>query len=135
MPEQSTETEPLPSNEGDYLKLANDLKSQFDEQKAKWEAKFKILEQQNKTMKNFIKRINNVTSEIVKSNNKRMFDEIDNGAGSSSESPRRRTRRRIHSNVVIGRTDGREMTEGERQLLRFMIENIPVENTEVSEDS
>ena len=76
MPEQSTNTDPLLSNEGDYLKLANELKSQFDEEKAKWKAKFTILEKQNNSMKGYIKRINNVTGEIIKTNNKRMFDEI-----------------------------------------------------------
>ena len=70
MPEQSTNTDPLPSNEGDYLKLANELKSQFDEEKAKWKDKFDLLEYQNNSMKKFIKKINNVTDEIIKTDNK-----------------------------------------------------------------
>ena len=123
MENKETNTDPIPSNEGDYLKLANELKSQFDEEKAKWEAKFIILEKQNKELRKYIKRINNVTDEIVKTNNKRIFEEIDNNSGSPSEPPRRR-RRRIRRGVSISRTDGREMSEGERQFLRFMIESI-----------
>lgn len=123
MENKETNTDPIPSNEGDYLKLANELKSQFDEEKAKWEAKFIILEKQNKELRKYIKRINNVTDEIVKTSNKRLFEEIDNNSGSPSEPPRRR-RRRIRRGVSISRTDGREMSEGERQFLRFMIESI-----------
>ena len=123
MENQETNTDPIPSNEGDYLKLANELKSQFDEEKAKWEAKFIILEKQNKELRKYIKRINNVTDEIVKTSNKRLFEEIDNSSGGSSE-PLRRRRRRIRRGVSISRTDGREMSEGERQFLRFMIESI-----------
>ena len=74
-------------------------------------------------MRKYIKRINNVTDEIVKTSNKRLFEEIDNNSGSPSEPPRRR-RRRIRRGVSISRTDGREMSEGERQFLRFMIESI-----------
>ena len=55
--------------------------------KQKWKAKFDLLEYQNNSMKEFIKRINNVTSEIIKTDNKRMFDEIDNGTSGSSEPP------------------------------------------------
>ena len=32
MENKETNTDPIPSNEGDYLKLANELKSQFDEE-------------------------------------------------------------------------------------------------------
>jgi len=127
MENKETNTDPIPSNEGDYLKLANELKSQFDEEKAKWEAKFVVLEKQNKEMRNFIKKINNVTDEIVKSNNKRIFEEIDNHSEGSSEPPRRRRRRR--RGVSISRRDGRTMTEGERQFLRFMIESIEQQTT------
>tara|TARA_B100000427_G_scaffold263442_1_gene228314 strand:- start:18 stop:434 length:417 start_codon:yes stop_codon:yes gene_type:complete len=123
MENKETNTDPIPSNEGDYLKLANELKSQFDEEKAKWEAKFIVLEKQNKELRKYIKRINNVTDEIVKTNNKRLFEEIDNSSGGSSE-PLRRIRRRRRRGVSISRTDGREMSEGERQFLRFMIESI-----------
>lgn len=133
MPEQSTETEPLPSNEGDYLNLANELKSQFDEEKAKWKAKFDLLEYQNNSMKEFIKRINNVTSEIIKTDNKRMFDEIDNGTSGSSEPPRRR-RRRVRrflisrGNVPVissERTGGPEsFSEIEREALNAIVHNI-----------
>jgi hypothetical protein len=132
MPEQSTNTEPLLSNEGDYLKLANELKSQFDEEKAKWKAKFTILEKQNNSMKGYIKRINNVTGEIIKTNNKRMFDEIDNGTSGSSEPPRRRRRRgrilvsRTNApDIFSERTGGPEsLTEREREVLNFVIHNI-----------
>ena len=129
MENKETNTDPIPSNEGDYLKLANELKSQFDEEKAKWEAKFIVLEKQNKEMRNFIKKINNVTDEIVKSNNKRIFEEIDNNSGSSSEPPRRRRRRR--RGVSISRTDGRTMSEGEREFLRFMIQSIEQQTTPI----
>tara|TARA_Y100000591_G_C21418047_1_gene490799 strand:+ start:206 stop:610 length:405 start_codon:yes stop_codon:yes gene_type:complete len=123
MENKETNTDPIPSNEGEYLVMVNELKSQFDEEKAKWEAKFIILEKQNKELRKYIKRINNVTDEIVKTNNKRIFEEIDNNSGSPSEPPRRR-RRRIRRGVSISRTDGQEMSEGERQFLRFMIESI-----------
>ena len=132
MPEQSTNTDPLPSNEGDYLKLANELKSQFDEEKAKWKAKFTILEKQNNSMKGYIKRINNVTGEIIKTNNKRMFDEIDNGTSGSSEPPRRRIRlgrfliSRTNVPVISSeRTDGPEsFSEREREALNTIVHNI-----------
>tara|TARA_Y100000741_G_scaffold145850_2_gene110117 strand:- start:4601 stop:5014 length:414 start_codon:yes stop_codon:yes gene_type:complete len=127
MQNKETNTDPIPSNEGDYLKLANELKSQFDEEKAKWEAKFIVLEKQNKEMRNFIKKINNVTDEIVKSNNKRIFEEIDNNSEGSSEPPRRRRRRR--RGVSISRRDGGTITEGERQFLRFMIQHIEQQTT------
>ena len=127
MENKETNTDPIPSNEGDYLKLANELKSQFDEEKAKWEAKFIVLEKQNKEMRNFIKKINNVTDEIVKSNNKRIFEEIDNNSEGSSEPPRRRRRRR--RGVSISRRDGGTMTEGEREFLRFMIQHIEQQTT------
>ena len=139
MPDQSTNTDtvPVPSNEGEYLNLANDLKSQFDEEKAKWKAKFDVLEFQNKSMKEFIKRINNVTSEIIKTDNKRMFDEIDNGTSSSSEPPRRR-RRRVRRSILVGRRDGQEMSDAESGFIRFMVERIgrditPVTDTEANE--
>ena len=83
MDDKATNTEPIPSNEGEYLEIVNELKKQFDEEKAKWKAKFKIFKDQNREMKKFIKKINNVTDKIVKSDNKRMFDEIDNGSSSS----------------------------------------------------
>ena len=126
MENKETNTDPIPSNEGEYLVMVNELKKQFDEEKAKWEAKFTILEKQNKELRRYIKRINHVTGEIVKTNNKRIFDEIDNNSGSSSEPPRRRRRRR---GVSISRTDGREMSEGEREFLRFMIESIEQQTT------
>jgi hypothetical protein len=137
MPDQSTNTVPIPSNEGDYLKLANELKSQFDEEKAKWKAKFDVLEYQNNSMKGFIKKINNVTDEIIKTDNKRMFDEIDNGTSGSSEPPRRR-RRRVRRSILVGRRDGQEMSEAERGFLRFMVEQIgrnttPVTDSEANE--
>ena len=94
--------------------------------RAKWAAKFTILEKQNKELRRYIKRINHVTGEIVKTNNKRIFDEIDEGTGSSSEPPRRRRRRR---GVSISRTDGRGMSEGEREFLRFMIQSIEQQTT------
>ena len=127
MPDKSNNTDPIPSNEGEYLVMVNELKKQFDEEKAKWTAKFTILEKQNKEMRNFIKKINNVTDEIVKSNNKRIFDEIDNNTGDSSEPPRRRRRRR--RGVSISRRDGGTMTEGEREFLRFMIQHIEQQTT------
>ena len=129
MENKETNTDPIPSNEGDYLKLANELKSQFDEEKAKWEAKFIVLEKQNKEMRNFIKKINNVTDEIVKSNNKRIFEEIDNNSEGSSEPPRRRRRRR--RGVSISRRDGRTISEEEREFLRFMIQNIEQQTTPI----
>lgn len=132
MPDLSTNTEPIPSNEGDYLKLANELKSQFDEEKAKWKAKFDILEFQNNSMKDFIKRINNVTDEIIKTDNKRMFDEIDNGTSGSSE-PSRRRRRRVRRRILVGRRDGQEMSEAERGLVSFMIEQIGRNTTSVTD--
>ena len=127
MENKETNTDPIPSNEGEYLVMVNELKKQFDEEKAKWTAKFKILEKQNKEMRNFIKQINNVTDEIVKSNNKRIYEEIDNHSEGSSEPPRRRRRRR--RGVSISRRDGRTMTEGEREFLRFMIESIEQQTT------
>ena len=129
MENKETNTDPIPSNEGDYLKLANELKSQFDEEKEKWEAKFIVLEKQNKEMRNFIKKINNVTDEIVKSNNKRIFEEIDNNSEGSSEPPRRRRRRR--RGVSISRRDGRTISEEEREFLRFMIQNIEQQTTPI----
>tara|TARA_A100001015_G_scaffold318233_1_gene437499 strand:- start:62 stop:472 length:411 start_codon:yes stop_codon:yes gene_type:complete len=126
MENKETNTDPIPSNEGEYLVMVNELKKQFDEEKAKWEAKFTILEKQNKELRRYFKRINHVTGEIVKTNNKRIFDEIDNNSGSSSEPPRRRRRRR---GVSISRTDGREMSEGEREFLRFMIQSIERQTT------
>ena len=127
MENKETNTDPIPSNEGDYLKLANELKSQFDEEKAKWEAKFIVLEKQNKELRKYIKRINNVTDEIVKTSNKRLFEEIDNSSGGPSEPLRRRRRRR--RDVSISRTGGREMSQGERRFLRFMIQIIEQQNT------
>tara|TARA_Y100000816_G_scaffold277917_1_gene248592 strand:+ start:234 stop:641 length:408 start_codon:yes stop_codon:yes gene_type:complete len=125
MENKETNTDPIPSNEGEYLVMVNELKKQFDEEKAKWEAKFTILEKQNKELRRYIKRINHVTGEIVKTNNKRIFDEIDNNSGSSSEPPRRRRRR----GVSISRSDSREMSEGEREFLRFMIQSIERQTT------
>ena len=127
MENKETNTDPIPSNEGEYLVMVNELKKQFDEEKAKWEAKFTILEKQNKELRRYIKRINHVTGEIVKTNNKRIFDEIDNNSGSSSEPPRRRRRR----GVSISRSDSREMSEGEREFLRFMIQNIEQQTTPI----
>tara|TARA_B100001059_G_C17732545_1_gene527032 strand:+ start:586 stop:984 length:399 start_codon:yes stop_codon:yes gene_type:complete len=118
MENKETNTDPIPSNEGDYLKLANELKSQFDEEKAKWEAKFIVLEKQNKEMRNFIKRINHVTGEIVKSDNKRLFDEIDEGSNSNPR-PRRRRRR-----IRLVRNDSTEMTETEREFFNFLMHSL-----------
>lgn len=126
MENKETNTDPIPSNEGDYLKLANELKSQFDEEKAKWEAKFIVLEKQNKEMRNFIKKINNVTDEIVKTSNKRIFEEIDNNTEGSSEPPRRRRRR----GVSIIRRYGRTISEEEREFLRLMIRHIEQQTTQ-----
>jgi len=120
MENKETNTDPIPSNEGDYLKLANELKSQFDEEKAKWEAKFIVLEKQNKEMRNFIKRINHVTGEIVKSDNKRLFDEIDEGSNSNPRPRRRRRRRRIR----LVRNDSTEMTETEREFFNFLMHSL-----------
>lgn len=131
MPEQSTNTVPIPSNDGDYLKLANELKTQFDEEQSKWKAKFTILEQQNNNLKKLIKKINNVTDEIIKTDNKRMFDEIDNGTNGSSEPPRRRRRLRRRS-ILVGRRDGQEMSEEERGFLRFMVEQLRDDTTSVN---
>lgn len=131
MPEQSTNTVPIPSNDGDYLKLANELKTQFDEEQSKWKAKFTILEQQNNNLKKLIKKINNVTDEIIKTDNKRMFDEIDNGTSGSSEPPRRRRRLRRRS-ILVGRRDGQEMSEEERGFLRFMFEQLRDDTTSVN---
>ena len=133
MPEQSTNTDPLPSNEGDYLKLANELKSQFDEEKAKWKDKFDLLEYQNNSMKKFIKKINNVTDEIIKTDNKRMFDEIDNGTSGSSEPSARRRRLRLRRSILVGRRDGQEMSETERGFIRFMVEQIGRDTTSVTD--
>ena len=133
MPDQSTNTVPIPSNEGDYLKLANELKSQFDEEQAKWKAKFDLLEYQNNSMKKFIKKINNVTDEIIKTDNKRMFDEIDNGTSSSSEPPTRRRRLRLRRSILVGRRDGQEMSEAERGFIRFMVEQIGRDTTSVTD--
>ena len=127
MQNKETNTDPIPSNEGEYLIMVNELKKQFDEEKAKWTAKFIILEKQNKELRKYIKRVNHVTGEIIKTNNKRVFDEIDNNSEGSSEPPRRR--RRVRRGVSFSRTDGREMSEGERQFLRFMIESIEQQNT------
>ena len=132
MPDQSNNTDPIPSNEGEYLVMVNELKKQFDEEKAKWTAKFTILEKQNKELRKYIKKINNVTDEIVKTSNKRLFEEIDNGSGSSSEPPRRRRRRgriwisRTNApNIFSERTGGPEsLSERERDVLNFVIHNI-----------
>lgn len=132
MPDQSNNTDPIPSNEGEYLVMVNELKKQFDEEKAKWKAKFIVLEKQNKEMRKLIKKINNVTDEIVKTSNKRLFEEIDNGSGSSSEPPRRRRRRgrilisRTNApNIFSERTGGPEsLSEREREVLNFVIHNI-----------
>ena len=132
MENKETNTDPIPSNEGEYLVMVNELKKQFDEEKAKWKAKFIILEKQNKELRKYIKRINNVTNEIVKTNNKRIFEEIDNGSGSSSEPPRRRRRRgrilisRTNTpNIFSERAGGPEsLSEREREVLNFVIHNI-----------
>ena len=120
MNNKETNTDPIPSNEGEYLVLVNELKKQFDEEKAKWTAKFTILEKQNKELRKYIKRINHVTSEIVKTNNKRIFDEIDEGS-SSSPRPRRRRRRRT---VNIVRRDGTNMTETEREFFNYLMNTL-----------
>ena len=119
MNNKETNTDPIPSNEGEYLVIVNELKKQFDEEKAKWTAKFTILEKQNKELRKYIKRINHVTSEIVKTNNKRIFDEIDEGS-SSNPRPRRRRRRRV--NIV--RRDGTDMTETEREFFNFLMHSL-----------
>ena len=54
MENKETNTDPIPSNEGEYLVMVNELKKQFDEEKAKWKAKFIVLEKQNKEMRKFI---------------------------------------------------------------------------------
>tara|TARA_B100001063_G_scaffold100676_1_gene94012 strand:+ start:1790 stop:2194 length:405 start_codon:yes stop_codon:yes gene_type:complete len=120
MENKETNTDPIPSNEGEYLVMVNELKSQFDEEKAKWEAKFIVLEKQNKEMRNFIKRINHVTGEIVKSDNKRLFDEIDEGSNSNPRPRRRRRRRRIR----LVRNDSTEMTETEREFFNFLMHSL-----------
>ena len=118
MENKETNTDPFPSNEGEYLVMVNELKKQFDEEKAKWTAKFTILEKQNKEMRNFIKKINHVTGEIVNSNhNKRLFDEIDEGSNSN---PRPRRRRRIR----LVRNDSTEMTETEREFYNFLMHSL-----------
>ncbi len=120
MSNKETNTDPIPSNEGEYLVMVNELKKQFDEEKAKWTAKFTILEKQNKEMRNFIKKINHVTGEIVNSNhNKRLFDEIDEGSNSNPR-PRRRRRRRIR----LIRNDSTEMTETEREFFNFLMHSL-----------
>tara|TARA_B100001094_G_scaffold285747_1_gene300074 strand:+ start:120 stop:524 length:405 start_codon:yes stop_codon:yes gene_type:complete len=120
MSNKETNTDPIPSNEGEYLVMVNELKKQFDEEKAKWTAKFTILEKQNKEMRNFIKKINHVTGEIVNSNhNKRLFDEIDEGSNSNPR-PRRRRRRRIR----LIRNDSTEMTETEREFYNFLMHSL-----------
>jgi hypothetical protein len=119
MQNKETNTDPIPSNEGDYLVMVNELKSQFDDEKAKWTEKFTILEKQNSKMRNFIKRINNVTGEIINSNsNKRLFEEIDEGS-SSNPRPRRRRRR-----IRLVRNDNTEMTGGEIQFYNFLMHNL-----------
>jgi len=123
MNNKETNTDPFPSNEGEYLVMVNELKKQFDEEKAKWTAKFTVLEKQNKEMRNFIKKINNVTDEIVKSDNKRIFDEIDEGE--HNPRPRRRRRRR---RVNISRRDGTDMTETEREFFNFLMHSLENQN-------
>jgi hypothetical protein len=120
MSNKATNTDPFPSNEGEYLVMVNELKKQFDEEKAKWTAKFTVLEKQNKEMRNFIKKINNVTDEIVKSDNKRLFDEIDEGSNSNPRPRRRRRRRRVR----LVRNDGTEMTEVEREFYNFLMHSL-----------
>ena len=58
--------------------MVNELKKQFDEEKAKWKQN-SLFRKQNKELK-YIKRVNHVTGEIIKTNNKRVFDEIDNNS-------------------------------------------------------
>ena len=118
MSNKETNTDPIPSNEGEYLVMVNELKKQFDEEKAKWTAKFTVLEKQNKELRKYIKRINHVTDQIVKSDNKRIFDEIDEGS-SSNPRPRRRRRR-----VNIVRRDGTDMTETEREFFNFLMHSL-----------
>ena len=120
MNNKETNTDPIPSNEGEYLVIVNELKKQFDEEKAKWTEKFTILEKQNKELRKYIKRINHVTSEIVKTNNKRIFDEIDEGSSSSPRPRRRRRRRRV--NIV--RRDGTDMTETEREFFNYLMNSL-----------
>ena len=120
MSNKETNTDPLPSNEGEYLEIVNELKKQYDSEQEKWKAKFTILEKQNKQMKKFIKKINNVTDEIIKSDNKRIFSEIDEGATSN---PRPRRRRRIV------RRDGNDMTDTEREFFRFLLQSLENEQT------
>jgi len=98
--------------------MVNELKKQFDEEKAKWTAKFTVLEKQNKELRKYIKRINHVTDQIVKSDNKRIFDEIDEGS-SSNPRPRRRRRR-----VNIVRRDGTDMSETEREFFNFLMHSL-----------
>lgn len=118
MSNKETNTDPIPSNEGEYLVMVNELKKQFDEEKAKWTAKFTVLEKQNKELRKYIKRINHVTDQIVKSDNKRIFDEIDEGS-SSNPRPRRRRRR-----VNIVRRDGTDMSETEREFFNFLMHSL-----------
>lgn len=120
MSNKQTNTDPFPSNEGEYLVMVNELKKQFDEEKAKWTEKFTVLEKQNKEMRNFIKKINNVTDEIVKSDNKRLFDEIDEGSNSNPRPRRRRRRRRVR----LVRNNGTEMTEVEREFYNFLMHSL-----------
>jgi len=119
MENKETNTDPIPSNEGEYLVIVNELKKQFDEEKAKWTAKFTILEKQNKELRKYIKRINHVTDQIIKTDNKRMFDEIDEGSNSNPR-PRRRRRRRIR----LIRNDSTEMTETEREFFNFLMHSL-----------
>ena len=120
MNNKETNTDPFPSNEGEYLVMVNELKKQVDEEKAKWTEKFTVLEKQNKEMRNFIKKINNVTDEIVKSDNKRLFDEIDEGSNSNPRPRRRRRRRRVR----LVRNNGTEMTEVEREFYNFLMHSL-----------
>ena len=128
MQNKQTNTDPIPSNEGEYLVIVNELKKQFDEEKAKWEAKFTILEKQNKELRKYIKRINHVTDQIVKSDNKRIFDEIDEGS-SSNPRPRRRRRRRV--NIV--RRDGTDMNETEREFFNFLMHSLENQSEQTTE--
>ena len=128
MQNKQTNTDPIPSNEGEYLVIVNELKKQFDEEKAKWTAKFTILEKQNKELRKYIKRINHVTDQIVKSDNKRIFDEIDEGS-SSNPRPRRRRRRRV--NIV--RRDGTDMNETEREFFNFLMHSLENQSEQTTE--
>ena len=128
MQNKQTNTDPIPSNEGEYLVIVNELKKQFDEEKAKWEEKFTILEKQNKELRKYIKRINHVTDQIVKSDNKRIFDEIDEGS-SSNPRPRRRRRRRV--NIV--RRDGTDMNETEREFFNFLMHSLENQSEQTTE--